>query len=238
VHDEIFSFWEKQIELAKKTMLNNQLFSKVGNAKFSIFDIDRQNTAKIKQFCKENNLTYVNFFIAVSFLLIYKLKKIKDITIGLTMSTRNNYCEFDAIGSFVDQGLFSLCLSDNMEFKKICSAINTLLHQYFKYRVFPIEYFKYNDTEHYNKDEFNRILSIILNYWESMEQNIYIDNKLVLRRIILDNPSPTSIRAFSVNIYEQEQSFHVNLRYKDEFFRRSPGHIQNEFYTILDDVLI
>ena len=102
------------------------------------FNINQELSLEINDFCKNNDVTKFNFFMAVYALYIGRVSKLEDFVIGTPILNRTNIKEKYTMGMFVNTIPVKVDLKKNIEFKEFVfklnlNMFNVLRHQKYSY---------------------------------------------------------------------------------------------------------
>ena len=100
------NYWNEMFETipeqATIPSLKNNVKDLSYNANRLSFDIDKKILEKINYFCKENNFSTFNFFMAIFSIYIGRVSNIDDFVIGTPILNRTNFKEKHTTGMFVN----------------------------------------------------------------------------------------------------------------------------------------
>ena len=100
------AYWNEMFETipeqATIPSLKNNIKDLTYNANRLSFNIDKEMLEKINIFCKENNFSTFNFFMAIFSIYIGRVSNIDDIVIGTPILNRTNFKEKHTTGMFVN----------------------------------------------------------------------------------------------------------------------------------------
>lgn len=123
------------IPSSKEETVNN--FSSKANRK--VFNIDKVKMDKINEFCKTNNISVFNFFMAVYAIYISRVSGIDDFVLGTPILNRTNFKEKHTSGMFINTAPFRVLVNNNLDFKSFVAGIakdslGMLRHQKYYYQ--------------------------------------------------------------------------------------------------------
>ena len=99
--------------------------------------IDIVTTNKIKNFCKENNITPAVFFEALVFSYMRRVTGENRLVIGSPVLNRVNRTEREITGMFISTAPLVLDVNENQPFETLCSQLKTKKLQLFRHQQYP-----------------------------------------------------------------------------------------------------
>ena len=136
------SYWNEIFETipeqATIPSLNNSIKDLSYNAKRLSFEINKELLSKINDFCRENNISIFNFFMAIFSIYIGRVSNIDDFVIGTPILNRSNFKEKHTTGMFVNTVPVRVNNLNEGSFKNLASDFATkmmgiLRHQKYSY---------------------------------------------------------------------------------------------------------
>ncbi len=136
------SYWNEIFETipeqATIPSLNNSIKDLSYNAKRLSFEINKELLSKINDFCRENNISIFNFFMAIFSIYIGRVSNIDDFVIGTPILNRSNFKEKHTTGMFVNTVPVRVNNLNDGTFKNLASNFATkmmgiLRHQKYSY---------------------------------------------------------------------------------------------------------
>ena len=136
------SYWNEIFETipeqATIPSLNNSIKDLSYNAKRLSFEINKELLSKINDFCRENNISTFNFFMAIFSIYIGRVSNIDDFVIGTPILNRSNFKEKHTTGMFVSTVPVRVNSLDQGSFKNLASdfakkMMGILRHQKYSY---------------------------------------------------------------------------------------------------------
>ena len=108
------------------------------NAKRLSFEINKELLSKINDFCRENNISTFNFFMAIFSIYIGRVSNIDDFVIGTPILNRSNFKEKHTTGMFVNTVPVRVNNLNEGSFKNLASdfakkMMGILRHQKYSY---------------------------------------------------------------------------------------------------------
>ncbi len=133
--NEIFETIPEQATIPS---LNNNLKNLSYNAKRLSFEINKELLSRINVFCRENNISVFNFFMAIFSVYIGRVSNIDDFVIGTPILNRSNFKEKHTTGMFVNTVPVRVSNLNDGTFKNLASNFATkmmgiLRHQKYSY---------------------------------------------------------------------------------------------------------
>ena len=136
------SYWNEIFETipeqATIPSLNNSIKDLSYNAKRLSFEINKELLSKINDFCRENNISTFNFFMAIFSIYIGRVSNIDDFVIGTPILNRSNFKEKHTTGMFVSTVPVRVNSLNQGSFKNLASyfakkMMGILRHQKYSY---------------------------------------------------------------------------------------------------------
>ena len=133
--NEIFETIPEQATIPS---LNNNLKDLSYDAKRLSFEINKELLSRINVFCRENNISVFNFFMAIFSVYIGRVSNIDDFVIGTPILNRSNFKEKHTTGMFVNTVPVRVSNLNDGTFKNLASNFATkmmgiLRHQKYSY---------------------------------------------------------------------------------------------------------
>ena len=133
--NEIFETIPEQATIPS---LNNNLKDLSYDAKRLCFEINKELLSRINVFCRENNISVFNFFMAIFSIYIGRVSNIDDFVIGTPILNRSNFKEKHTTGMFVNTVPVRVSNLNDGTFKNLASNFATkmmgiLRHQKYSY---------------------------------------------------------------------------------------------------------
>lgn len=127
-------------EQATIPSLNTNIKDLSYNAKRLSFKIDKDVIYRINNFCRENNISTFNFFMAIFSIYIGKVSNIDDFVIGTPILNRTNFKEKHTVGMFVNTVPVRVSNLNEGSFKTLTNNFATqmmgvLRHQKYSYNT-------------------------------------------------------------------------------------------------------
>lgn len=136
------SYWNEIFETipeqATIPSLNNSIKDLSYNANRLSFEINKELLSKINDFCRENNISTFNFFMAIFSIYIGRVSNIDDFVIGTPILNRSNFKEKHTTGMFVNTVPVRVNNLNEGSFKNLASdfakkMMGILRHQKYSY---------------------------------------------------------------------------------------------------------
>lgn len=108
-------------------------------AKRSSFTINKNTIDEINSYCKLNNISVFNFFIAIYSLYISRVSSLDDFVIGTPILNRTNFKEKNTTGMFINIAPLRITINNSLNFKDFITQISKnslsmLRHQKYSYQ--------------------------------------------------------------------------------------------------------
>lgn len=172
--------------------------------------INNDLKSEILVHCKKMKVTKGVFFLAIYQKLLHRLFDKENITVGLTMSTRNQEMYQSAIGPFVNHGIFTADkVLASLDLSEICKVFNEVFSNYIGNLFVPLEYFRKSRDK-------QGMFDFLLNYFDSSNQDVWESNgiKFVKYRLSQERSNRSMLRRITLNVFETEDTFRINFRAK------------------------
>lgn len=109
------------------------------NAERKVFELEKESVQKLKQYCKQNNISLYNFFMAVYAIYIAEISNLDDFAIGTPILNRTNFKEKNTAGMFINMAPLRINLNGVNTFKEFIKNISIdslgmLKHQKYSYQ--------------------------------------------------------------------------------------------------------
>ncbi len=109
----------------------------LGNRK--VYQVNKNLVNKIKIYCRNNNISLYNFFMAIYGIYISEITNLDEFVIGTPILNRTNYKEKNAAGMFINMEPFKINLEGIEDFKVFVKnisidSLNMLKHQKYSYQ--------------------------------------------------------------------------------------------------------
>ena len=136
------SYWDKTFssmpEISTIPNISKVEPSSSYNANRSVFNIDKELLNKIRIFCKENHLSFFNFFISIFAIYINRVSNVDDFVIGSPILNRTTINDKQSTGMFVNTIPIRFNFIENTSFDKFVKTISKdiigiLRHQKYSY---------------------------------------------------------------------------------------------------------
>lgn len=136
------SYWNKTFssmpEIATIPNISKVEPSSSYNANRLIFNIDKELLNKISIFCKENHLSFFNFFISIYAIYINRVSSVNDFVIGTPILNRTTINDKQSTGMFVNTVPIRFNFIENTSFDEFVKTISKniigiLRHQKYSY---------------------------------------------------------------------------------------------------------
>lgn len=138
-------------EQATIPSLNNSIKDLSYNANRLSFEINKDLLSRINVFCRENNISIFNFFMAIFSIYIGRVSNIDDFVIGTPILNRSNFKEKHTTGMFVNTVPVRVNNLNDGSFKNLASNFATkmmgiLRHQKYSYNTILSDLRNKNDN--------------------------------------------------------------------------------------------
>lgn len=109
------------------------------SSKRKIFVLKRKQVKKIENYCKKNNFTLFNFFMAVYAIYIGKVRNLKHFVLGTPILNRTTFEEKHTPGMFISTVPFYFNLEKNTTFKDFVTDISVQTIGMFRHQKYPYQ---------------------------------------------------------------------------------------------------
>lgn len=104
-----------------------------------LFILDNKKVEEINTYCKDNNISIFNFFMAIFGIYIGKVKNLKHFVLGTPILNRTTYTEKHTPGMFISTVPFYFNMEQNMSFKDFSSLIAMQTIGMFRHQKYPYQ---------------------------------------------------------------------------------------------------
>ena len=129
--DELFNKKPSLLSFKKNNQVNNIAAKRKG------FALTKRETAAIKTYCEENNISPAILFEAAMAVYLYRYFNEERLIIGMPVINRSNYSEKNTMGMFVSTMPLVVDVESNMKAKDLMTRIVSQHFELFKHQKFP-----------------------------------------------------------------------------------------------------
>lgn len=118
-------YWDKKLGIIPDYESNLRLpnVQKVSDSGFYQIRVDHITVTKIENFCSENTVTLFMFLIALYFILLNRITKLKDIYVATPVANRMEQKSEKIIGCFVSTIVIHSQIEDEMKFSEVLENV-------------------------------------------------------------------------------------------------------------------
>lgn len=218
-------FWEDKFDICPSCVSFSQKNSQNASqlAKRKAFSLE--NSSKITQFCKENDISIFTFLMTIFSIYLYRTTGVQDVIIGSPILNRNGLKEKNMMGLFINTLPIKIEIYDNPSFSLLAKKVSDSQFSMFRHHKYPysklLEYLR-------NKYKFSNNLydSIIsyqnardnskdsdINYSTNWDFNGYISNSLDIHIYDLDDTGILKILYdFKVDKFDDDEIDDIHSR--------------------------
>lgn len=229
--EDVFSTIPEQASIPAFKQEAADDFSPVAERK--IFSMDKFKIEKINQFCKSNNISIFNFFMAIYSIYIGRVSNLDDFVIGTPILNRTNFREKNTTGMFINTAPLRIKLNNNLDFKSfVCNiakdSLSMLRHQKYHYQNI-LEDLRKRDSSLPN------LYNIILSYQvtkANTEKDLSYTTRWAFNGSTADD--------IDIHLYDLNDSGSLNIAYDYKVSKYNIGHIvniHNRILCMIDQVL-
>lgn len=110
------------------------------HAERKVFEISKEKTEEIKQYCKEYKISLYQFFMAIFSLYIGRVSNLDDFAIGTPILNRTNFKEKNTLGMFISNLPFRVTIEQEKTFTEYASSIAVQLTTMLRHQRYPYQY--------------------------------------------------------------------------------------------------
>ncbi len=139
------AYWNKEFETIPDIpfipgSIKNSSYMETLCAQRAKFTLNSNIVKKIKLYCKKNNISLFNFFMAIYSIYIHSITNLNDFVIGTPILNRTNFKEKNTSGMFVNMAPFRVNFSNITTFKDFIKyvsskSVSMLKHQKYSYQT-------------------------------------------------------------------------------------------------------
>lgn len=220
-------------EQATIPSLNTNIKDLSYNAKRLSFKIDKDVIYRINNFCRENNISTFNFFMAIFSIYIGRVSNIDDFVIGTPILNRTNFKEKHTVGMFVNTVPVRVSNLNEGSFKTLTNNFATqmmgvLRHQKYSYNTIL------EDLREKNKNVPN-LYNIIISYQITKAFNEKFGNYKT--NWTFNNYCAND---FNIHIYDINDTGDLIINYDyliDKYSSEDVTDIHNRIINMIDQIL-
>ena len=101
--------------------------------------LNKSFVEKISVYCKENNISLYNFFLAIYAIYIHEISGLSDFVIGTPILNRTNYREKHTAGMFINVAPLRINFDNIIEFKDFIKAVSLKTLKMFKHQKYSYQ---------------------------------------------------------------------------------------------------
>ena len=183
----------------------DNLHSVIGERKQ--FKLEKTQVEKLKKYCKENNISLFNFFMAIYAIYISEISNLDDFAIGTPILNRTNFKEKNAAGMFINMAPLRIKLNDVKTFKEFSKnialeSLGMLKHQKYSYQSL-LEDLREKDKDIPNL--YNILISYQITNAQTEEGNIKYKTEWTFNGCCAEN--------IDIQIYDLNDTGNLNIAY-------------------------
>ncbi len=183
----------------------NNLHSVIGKRKQ--FKIEKTQVEKLKKYCKKNNISLFNFFMAIYAIYLSEISNLDDFAIGTPILNRTNFKEKNATGMFINMAPLRINLNGVKTFREFAKnialeSLGMLKHQKYSYQSLL------EDLREKNKDIpnlYNILISYQITNAQTEEGNIKYKTEWTFNGCCAEN--------MDIQIYDLNDTGNLNIAY-------------------------
>lgn len=159
------------------------------------FTLDENIMRKINIFCRENNVSVFNLFMAILSIYTANMCNMTDFTIGTPLLNRMNFKEKHTIGMFISSLPFRVSVNQDISFIDFCHKISSDSLSLLRHQKYPYEYLLHSIRN--SNNNVPNLYDIMLSYQNSRTNR-------------LNSNIPYSIKWFSNNKCANSLDIHIH----------------------------
>lgn len=138
-------YWESKFEIIPEIANINCVKDKISSTdSFAgnriLYEISSSTISKINKYCKNQNISLYNFFMAILAIYISEISNLDDFVIGTPILNRTNFKEKQVAGMFVTTQPFRINLSGINDFSTLVKSIAKDSLNMFRHQKYPYQY--------------------------------------------------------------------------------------------------
>ncbi len=198
-----------------------------GEAKRKEFLLEKNLLNQISDFCKRNNISNFNFFMAIYSIYLSKVSNLKDFVIGTPILNRTNFKEKTTTGMFINTAPLRITLSDNIDFVTFAKQIAQSSLSMLRYQKYPYEMLLQNLRK--KESSIPTLFDIILSYQVTKAHNA---NSNIPHEIEWFGNSTIS-NGMSIHFHDNNDDEILNISYDYQIQKYDEKDIDNMHKRIL-----
>lgn len=130
-------YWDDEYKEEPTTQFFDICNSVKGKREYYI--VDKNKTSKIKEFCKNNNISEQCLFMATFSIYLSKISSNYNIAIGMPVLNRKNYKAKSTMGMFIETLPLHIDINNHLKCKEFLKYINEKQYRFLKHHRYPYE---------------------------------------------------------------------------------------------------
>lgn len=160
-------YWEEEYKEDPKTQFFDICNSVKGKREY--FVVDKNETSKIKEFCKNNNISEQCLFMATFSIYLCKISSNYNIAIGMPVLNRKNFKAKSTMGMFVETMPLHVYINNNLKCKEFLKYINEKQFAFLKHHRYPYELLQKDIKNKFNTNQ--KCYSVAFSYQNAKIKN-------------------------------------------------------------------
>ena len=197
------------------------------------FVIDPKFMEKINNFCKENNVSVFNLFMAILSIYTANMCNMTDFTIGTPLLNRTNFKDKHTIGMFVNSLPFRVSVNPDLSFVDFCHKIASDSLSLLRHQKYPYEYLL-NNIRNSNNNVPN-LFDIMLSYQNS---KIHSTSTSIPYSINWFSNNKCS-NSLDIHIYDFNDNGQLSISYDyqlNKYTKKDIINMHNRFLYIIEQI--
>lgn len=161
------NYWEEEYKEDPKTQFFDICNSVKGKREY--FVVDKNKTSKIKEFCKNNNISEQCLFMATFSIYLCKISSNYNIAIGMPVLNRKNFKAKSTMGMFVETMPLHVYINNNLKCKEFLKYINEKQFAFLKHHRYPYELLQKDIKNKFNTNQ--KCYSVAFSYQNAKIKN-------------------------------------------------------------------
>ena len=229
--DKIFSTVPNIVNIPNSKKNLSKTISCEGNR--LSFKISKKQTNLISEFCANEKISILNFFMTVLSIYIYKMTNVNDFVIGTPILNRSNFAEKNTTGMFINIAPLRVQLDNSSSFSDIVSKISVNLIGLLRHQRYPYSEILKNIRK---KDlNFPALFNILLSYQitkANSESNLSYSTRWAFNGTCADD--------IDIQLYDLDETGELNISYDykiEKYSKTTITDLHNKLFLIIQQII-
>ena len=207
-------FWKKYLNKLPDTVtvpsfkMQEQNSDKFKNSKRKTLNFNNDLIEKIKEYCKEHNISVYAFFLSVYSIYIGRINNSNDFIIGTPILNRTSAYQKNTMGMFVNTAPVRVQINDDVSFTAFLNNMSVSLTSIYRHQKYSYQYI----LEDLRKKDpkLPNLYNVLLSY-QITKMNTVEDNKLKYKHYW--NSTGYIADDMDIHIYDVDNTGKLNISY-------------------------